>query len=125
MDRWLRNALATSTRARSAGISERNPVTTLPTSTPFSWLIEISTGKWPCIVTNLTMGTFAFAMMVTLSVILARLSVLASACKTVIRSEYAMDGEMTTKSMSLQRGQIVQRSAQRYPTLTLTEGKAW
>lgn len=113
MDRWERKALVIMTRARRAelglvaavielvgalesGVGFEMPereaelrklVTMLMASTPLDILIEISTANRPKVVTNLTMGTLAFAITLTRSVIPAVRRVFATAWRTVTRSE--------------------------------------
>ena len=90
------------TRARRAGSSRIKFLMIFPAATPLFWLTLTSTEKRPCRVTNLIIGTFALAMMVTRSVIPARFMVFASAWRTEWLLLYAIDSERMTRSISLE-----------------------
>ena len=65
------------------------------------WLRLMSAERLPWFVTNLMIGTLAFAMIVTLFVIPARFIVFAKARRTVILFMYAMVSDWMTKSILL------------------------
>ncbi len=70
------------------------------------WVIYIDFKHEPCAVMNLIMGTFALAIMVTLSVIPERLTTFARVFSKPSLFEYAIEFDCITRSISLQKFSI-------------------
>jgi Zn-dependent membrane protease YugP len=101
------------TRARSAilpsrmelevlvDMSHKKPLTTSAPTVQFPWLILMSTGMWPNVVTNLRIGTLALAMMLMLDAIPFCLMTSASERSSKCLSTKRIVSDMTTRSISL------------------------